>query len=84
MPTARIIITRYKEIDSPEVTIKDVLAKPHSSPTTTEEMRATGQLVRRIIQKDALTENPTVVKVPTKGFLLKISIQHFKVVKLNI
>ena len=76
VPTASIIITHYKETDSPEVTIKDVLAKPHSSPTTTEEMRATGQLVRRIIQKNALTENPTVVKVP-KGFLLKKSIRNF-------
>ena len=59
----------YQTINSPasEMTIKDVLAKPISSPATPAEIRATGQLVRRIMQQNVATGNQTVVKVPTRG-----------------
>ncbi len=50
------------------VTIEDVLAKPITSPTTPAESKATGHLVRRIMEQNSgCSRNKAVVKVPTRG-----------------
>lgn len=65
----------HQQLDSPsKITIKDVLAKPMTSPATPAEIQATGHLVRRIMHQNASsTDDQVVVKVPTRGQVSEIT-----------
>ena len=66
----------HQLVDSPsKMTIKDVLAKPTTSPAIPAEIRAAGHLVRRIMEQNSgSTENQAVVKVQTRGQVIKITL----------
>lgn len=66
--------------DSPsKMTIKDVLAKPTTSPATPAEVRVAEHLVRRILDQDTAhsTKGKGVLKVRTRGQVSKtINTKH--------
>lgn len=62
----------HQLVDSPsKMTIRDVLAKPTTSPATPMEMRAAEHLVRRIMEDQGSTSSEGVVKVRTRGQVSK-------------
>lgn len=59
----------YEDFNSPsKVTLRDVLSKPATLPTTEAEMKATSHLVRRVMnQQECTSQASSVVSIPTGG-----------------